>query len=79
MSLVDYRKLCYDYAMEQVNKQREDFKRLGISADWDNPYITLTADFEAEEIRVFGEMAKKKVISIKVRSPFTGHLHQNQL
>ncbi|WP_081038306.1 isoleucine--tRNA ligase, partial [Latilactobacillus curvatus] len=62
MSLVDYRKLCYDYAMEQVNKQREDFKRLGISADWDNPYITLTADFEAEEIRVFGEMAKKGYI-----------------
>ncbi len=61
MSLVDYRKLCYDYAMEQVNKQREDFKRLGISADWDNPYITLTADFEAEEIRVFGEMAKKRL------------------
>ncbi|MDC9280733.1 class I tRNA ligase family protein, partial [Clostridioides difficile] len=52
----------YDYAMEQVNKQREDFKRLGISADWDNPYITLTADFEAEEIRVFGEMAKKGYI-----------------
>ncbi|MGO3388665.1 MAG: class I tRNA ligase family protein, partial [Latilactobacillus sakei] len=62
MSLVDYRKLCYDYAMEQVNTQRQDFKRLGISADWDNPYITLTADFEAEEIRVFGEMAKKGYI-----------------
>lgn len=62
MSLVDYRKLCYDYAMEQVNKQREDFKRLGVSADWDNPYITLTADFEAEEVRVFGEMAKKGYI-----------------
>lgn len=62
MSLVDYRKLCYDYAMEQVEKQRADFKRLGISADWDNPYITLTKDFEAEEIRVFGKMAEQGYI-----------------
>lgn len=38
-----------------------DFKRLGVMADWDHPYITLQPKFEAEEIRVFGEMFKKRL------------------
>ena len=38
------------------------FKRLGVSGDWDNPYITLEPDFEAQQIKVFGEMAKKGYI-----------------
>ncbi|MFR3960038.1 MAG: class I tRNA ligase family protein [Streptococcus salivarius] len=54
----EYLKMCRDYALSQVDKQREDFKRLGVSADWDNPYVTLTPDYEAAQIRVFGEMAK---------------------
>lgn len=73
----EYLKMCRDYALSQVDKQREDFKRLGVSADWDNPYVTLTPDYEAAQIRVFGEMAKK-VTSTKVRNQFTGHGHQNQ-
>ena len=39
-----------------------DFKRLGMMADWKHPYITLQPEFEAEEIRVFGEMFKKGYI-----------------
>ncbi|MER0122589.1 isoleucine--tRNA ligase [Streptococcus sp. ZJ93] len=62
MDLVDYLKMCRDYALSQVDKQREDFKRLGVSGDWDNPYVTLTPDYEAAQIRVFGEMAKKGYI-----------------
>ncbi|MGT2965339.1 isoleucine--tRNA ligase [Streptococcus acidominimus] len=62
MDLVEYLKMCRDYALSQVEKQREDFKRLGISGDWDNPYVTLTPDYEAAQIRVFGEMAKKGYI-----------------
>ena len=62
MSMAEYRQKCYDYAMTQVDAQREDFKRLGVSGDWDNPYITLTPDFEAAEIRVFGKMAEKGYI-----------------
>ena len=58
----EYLKMCRDYALSQVDKQREDFKRLGVSADWDNPYVTLTPDYEAAQIRVFGEMAKKGYI-----------------
>src|SRR5699024_8202506 len=38
------------------------FKQLGVRADWDNPYITLTNDYEAAQIKVFGDMAKKGYI-----------------
>lgn len=62
MTLAEYRKKCEEYALTQVDTQREDFKRLGISGDWDHPYITLTPDYEAAEIRVFGKMAEKGYI-----------------
>ena len=62
MDRAKYRELCRQYAEEQVQKQMTDFKRLGVMADWDNPYITLQHDFEAQEIRVFGEMYKKGYI-----------------
>ncbi|OTN77262.1 isoleucine-tRNA ligase [Enterococcus sp. 8G7_MSG3316] len=62
MSLAEYRKKCEEYALTQVDTQREDFKRLGVSGDWDHPYITLTPDYEAAEIRVFGKMAEKGYI-----------------
>lgn len=62
MSVAEFRKQCAEYAYEQVNNQREQFKRLGVRADWDNPYITLKPEFEAQQIKVFGEMAKKGYI-----------------
>lgn len=62
LSMVDYRQQCHDYALTQVDKQRNDFKRLGIAGDWDHPYITLTPDYEAAEIRVFGKMAENGYI-----------------
>ncbi|MFD0897932.1 isoleucine--tRNA ligase [Loigolactobacillus binensis] len=62
MSISEFRALCHKYALEQVDKQRTDFKRLGVSADWDRPYLTLAPEFEAREVRVFGEMAKKGYI-----------------
>lgn len=62
MSLAEYRKKCEEYALTQVDTQRADFKRLGVSGDWDHPYITLTPDYEAAEIRVFGKMAEKGYI-----------------
>ncbi|NRN71504.1 Isoleucine--tRNA ligase [Lactobacillus helveticus] len=62
MDRAKYRELCRQYAEEQVQKQMTDFKRLGVMADWDHPYITLQHDFEAQEIRVFGEMFKKGYI-----------------
>lgn len=62
MSVAEFRKLCAEYAMTQVDGQRTGFKRLGISGDWENPYITMLPEYEAEQIKVFGEMAKKGYI-----------------
>ncbi|MBF2478234.1 isoleucine--tRNA ligase [Listeria marthii] len=62
MSIAEFRKLCAEYAMTQVEGQRTGFKRLGINGDWENPYITLLPEYEAEQIKVFGEMAKKGYI-----------------
>ncbi|HDR4569811.1 TPA: isoleucine--tRNA ligase [Bacillus cytotoxicus] len=62
MPVAEFRKLCAEYAYEQVNRQREQFKRLGVRADWDHPYITLEPAYEAQQIKVFGEMAKKGYI-----------------
>lgn len=53
---------CKEFALEHVNTQREQFKRLGVVGDWENPYLTLTNDFVAKQIEVFGEMAKKGYI-----------------
>ena len=62
MTVSDFRKLCHDYALEQVKMQKIQFKRLGILGEWDNPYITLNPAFEADQLRVFGAMAQKGLI-----------------
>ncbi|ETT85786.1 isoleucine--tRNA ligase [Viridibacillus sp. FSL R5-0477] len=62
MTTAEFRKLCEEYAYEQVDRQRTQFKRIGVRGDWDNPYITLQPKFEARQIKVFGEMAKKGYI-----------------
>jgi isoleucyl-tRNA synthetase len=62
MSLADFRNLCQEYALEQVDIQREQFKRLGVLGDWDHPYITLDKSYEAAQYRVFNQMVKKGLI-----------------
>ncbi|HHJ7298521.1 TPA: isoleucine--tRNA ligase [Streptococcus pyogenes] len=62
MDLAEYLEMCRQYALSQVDKQRDDFKRLGVSADWENPYVTLDPQFEADQVRVFGAMAEKGYI-----------------
>jgi isoleucyl-tRNA synthetase len=62
MPVPEFRNKCREFALEQVDRQREGFKRLGVLGDWDHPYITLEPKFESKQIRVFGEMAKKKLI-----------------
>ncbi len=59
---IDFRKMCKEYAMQYVHIQREQFKRLGVGGDWNNPYLTLSPEFEARQIEVFGEMANKGYI-----------------
>ncbi len=56
---VELRKHCKDFALSFMENQKEQFKRLGVLGDFDNPYLTLKPEFEAREVEVFGEFAKK--------------------
>lgn len=58
----EFRERCAEYAYSYVDRQRGQFRRLGVRGDWENPYITLKPEYEARQIRVFGEMAKKGYI-----------------
>lgn len=62
IDIVEFRNKCKEYAMKFVDIQREEFKRLGVRGDWENPYMTLMPHFEARQIGVFGEMAKRGYI-----------------
>jgi isoleucyl-tRNA synthetase len=55
---IQFRESCRKYAQRQVNKQRTDFQRLGIIADWDNPYLTMNYKTEADIIRALGKIIK---------------------
>ena len=59
---VELRKHCKEFALSYVNNQKEQFKRLGVLGDFDDPYLTLKPEFEAKQVEVFGEMAKKGYI-----------------
>ncbi|MBQ1500984.1 MAG: class I tRNA ligase family protein, partial [Firmicutes bacterium] len=54
-----FRDRCKEFALGYVETQKEQFRRLGVTGDWDHPYITLYPDFEATQIGAFAEMAKK--------------------
>ena len=60
----EFRKACREYAQKQVDGQREDFKRLGIQAEWENPYLTMDFSYEADIIRTLADIVKQ------------GHLHK---
>jgi isoleucyl-tRNA synthetase len=53
-----FRELCRAYAAEQVEKQKKDFIRLGVFGDWDNPYLTMAFDTEADIMRALGDIYK---------------------
>jgi isoleucyl-tRNA synthetase len=54
-----FRAACREYANAQVDAQRQDFKRLGVMGDWDNPYLTLKPRYEAEQLRAFARIIEK--------------------
>jgi isoleucyl-tRNA synthetase len=56
LDAVQFRQKCREFAEEQIELQRRDFKRLGVIGDWDNPYKTLSFDFEANEIRALSKV-----------------------
>lgn len=57
MGIAEFRKICHDYALEQVERQKAGFLSLGSIGDYNHPYMTLTKGFEAKQIEVFGKMA----------------------
>jgi isoleucyl-tRNA synthetase len=62
MGIPAFRTACADFAAHYVGVQREQFIRLGVLGDWENPYLTMDPAFEAREIRIFGEMYQKGLI-----------------
>ena len=58
-SPADIRKACEAYALKYMNLQRGQFKRLGVLGDWDNPYLTLNKEYEADELRLFADIVAK--------------------
>ncbi len=64
VSAAEFRRLCRDYAAKQIDGQREDFKRLGVLGDWENPYRSMDFRFEANSVRTLA-----KIIA-------NGHLHK---
>ncbi|MBE6548206.1 MAG: isoleucine--tRNA ligase [Ruminococcaceae bacterium] len=62
MSISEFRSACENFAQGFIDTQMEQFKRLGLVADWENPYCTMSPDFEAAEVEVFGEMYKRGYI-----------------
>jgi isoleucyl-tRNA synthetase len=53
------RKACDAYARKYIDIQRAQFKRLGVFGDWENPYLTLNQEYEAEELRLFADIVEK--------------------
>lgn len=64
LSLRDFRQKCRDYAASQIDIQRKEFQRFGVLADWQNPYVTMDFNYEANIIRALGKIVEQD------------HLHQ---
>ncbi|MFA6936480.1 MAG: class I tRNA ligase family protein, partial [Bacilli bacterium] len=62
IDIVEYRKLCEKYALEQVEKQKNQFLKLAVLGEFDNPYMTLQHTYEAVQIKVFADMAMSGLI-----------------
>ena len=62
MSVPEFRTACHNYAQKYIDIQMAGFKRMGVIGDWEHPYKTMDPGFEAEEVKVFGEMYKKGYI-----------------
>lgn len=58
----ELREKCREYAANSLKGQESEFKRLGVLGNWDDPYLTIKPEYEAEQVRVFGEMYKKGYI-----------------
>ena len=62
MSIPEFRSACEAFAQHYIDVQMKGFRRMGVIGDWEHPYKTMAPSFEAEEVRIFGEMFKKGYI-----------------
>ena len=62
VSKLELRQICKEFATEHIGVMNEQFKRLGVQGDFENPYLTLRPEFAARQVEIFGEMAKKGYI-----------------
>lgn len=62
MSVPEFRSACHEFAQHYIDVQMDGFQRMGVIGDWEHPYKTMDPGFEAEEVKVFGEMYKKGYI-----------------
>ena len=62
VSETELRAKCREFAHKNLKGQEKEFKRLGVLGNWENPYLTINPEYEAEQVRVFGEMYKKGYI-----------------
>jgi isoleucyl-tRNA synthetase len=67
MNVVDVRKLCYEYAKKYAEIQNEQFQRLGILGEWNNPYWTMMRDYEAASLEVFARFVDKALVYKKLK------------
>ncbi len=58
----ELREKCREFAHKNLKGQEKEFKRLGVLGNWEHPYLTIDADYEAEQVRIFGDMYKKGYI-----------------
>ena len=77
ISVADKRLMCREYAQKFVDVQRQEFKRLGVLGDWDNPYITMSFEYEGRIVSEFLESIKRATRTLE-RSPYTGAPHALQ-
>lgn len=61
-----FQEACKEYALTQIDKQKEDFIRLGVFGEWENPYRSLDSTFEADVVRALGKIFEK------------GHIHKGE-
>jgi isoleucyl-tRNA synthetase len=62
MSVADFRRECHAYAAKYVGIMREDFKRLGVFGEWDNPYLTMKPRYQADIVRALGRFVEQGMV-----------------
>ncbi len=67
MSTLQIRKLCHEYASKYVKTQSEQFQRLGILGEWNNPYLTMAPEYEAESLDVFARFVEAGLVYKKLK------------